>query len=374
MNNSQSQIFIVRNGCTSALEYRSMRDGINKKKLEAALQDILNNHPAVLSGRQMAPGSQDPPRFILLKNEKNQGRNSLDHLFVDQYAKPTLVETKLFENPEAKREVIGQLIDYAANAAASWCNGIARKDAKEFWNKKGKNLDQLIIDELDVENVEKFWSDFESNLMQEKLRLIIAADMLRPEVRRMIEFLNRRLEGIDVMGLELSCFSGGSEDIVLVPTIIGLSQQTLDTKRKQSEEEIRTKFNELPEPLRDRMLNLLDYAVDRGLFNTSNHKSDDIRFNIVNRNDKDSANFAMTIGVNYLYFPIGKRFGFNEDKRRKFLDTLIKIKLLSPVNLEDIPEGKNGVQGRGIQELSEEEFKDFFSGIKSFFGAEEDGR
>jgi hypothetical protein len=42
-------------------------------------------------------------------------RGSFDHLFFDQDAEPTLVAVKRSENTQMRREVVGQMLDYAAN-------------------------------------------------------------------------------------------------------------------------------------------------------------------------------------------------------------------------------------------------------------------
>jgi hypothetical protein len=52
--------------------------------------------------------------------EGGVGRWSLDHLFLDQDAVPTLVEVKRSSDTRIRREVVGQLIDYAANAVVYW--------------------------------------------------------------------------------------------------------------------------------------------------------------------------------------------------------------------------------------------------------------
>jgi hypothetical protein len=43
-------------------------------------------------------------------------RLSLDHLFVDQDSIPTLVECKRSTDTRTRREVVAQMLDYAANA------------------------------------------------------------------------------------------------------------------------------------------------------------------------------------------------------------------------------------------------------------------
>lgn len=45
-------------------------------------------------------------------------RCCLDHLFLDSEGVPTLVEVKRSSDRRIRREVVGQMLDYAANASA----------------------------------------------------------------------------------------------------------------------------------------------------------------------------------------------------------------------------------------------------------------
>jgi hypothetical protein len=47
-------------------------------------------------------------------------RWSVDHLFLDQDAVPTIVEVKRSTDTRIRREVVGQMLDYAANAVVYW--------------------------------------------------------------------------------------------------------------------------------------------------------------------------------------------------------------------------------------------------------------
>jgi hypothetical protein len=87
---------------------------------EAVLQELLANHPKLLAGSQM--NRRNPRRFLLVRREAPvadhegaAGRWSLDHLFLDQDAVPTLVEVKRSSDTRIRREVVGQMLDYAAN-------------------------------------------------------------------------------------------------------------------------------------------------------------------------------------------------------------------------------------------------------------------
>jgi hypothetical protein len=92
---------------------------------EDVLQALLAKFPDLLAGDQLAGG--DPRRWVLVDRESavpdeegGGGRWSVDHLFLDQDAVPTLVEVKRSSDTRIRREVVGQLIDYAANAVVYW--------------------------------------------------------------------------------------------------------------------------------------------------------------------------------------------------------------------------------------------------------------
>src|SRR5690606_38614044 len=104
------EIFLLEDGRAHELPVRTMRQGILGGNLEDALQLLLERFPQVIPGRQIDPGAEDPPRFVLLRREAPLGAWSLDHLLVDQAGVLTLLECKLAQNAESRRDVIGQII------------------------------------------------------------------------------------------------------------------------------------------------------------------------------------------------------------------------------------------------------------------------
>ncbi|MDY0034075.1 MAG: hypothetical protein RBT84_19110, partial [FCB group bacterium] len=92
---------------------------------EALFQKLLANYPDLLAGDQMNPDS--PRKWLLIAREfgvpgEDGGSDhwSLDHLFLDQDGIPTLVEVKRSTDSRIRREVVGQMLDYAANGVAYW--------------------------------------------------------------------------------------------------------------------------------------------------------------------------------------------------------------------------------------------------------------
>ena len=92
---------------------------------EDELQKLIAEHPELLDGEQIRPG--DALRWILITREKGiaassgeGARWSVDHLIVDQDAVPTLAEVKRGSNPEIRRTIVGQILEYAAHASETW--------------------------------------------------------------------------------------------------------------------------------------------------------------------------------------------------------------------------------------------------------------
>src|SRR5713101_6616197 len=92
---------------------------------EDLLQELLAKYPALLAGNQIDPKA--PRKWLFIERESTVpskegggGRWSADHLFLDQDAIPTIVEVKRSSDTRIRREVVGQMLDYAANAVVYW--------------------------------------------------------------------------------------------------------------------------------------------------------------------------------------------------------------------------------------------------------------
>ena len=124
----------------------------------------------------------------------------MDHLFIDQDAIPTFVEVKRSSDTRIRREVVGQMLDYAANAIKYWSIDTIR-DLYEQQNKS-------ICDELDIDEKSEnlFWNNVESNLKEGKIRLLFVADEIPDSLKNIIQFLNNQMVNTEVLGVEIKQF------------------------------------------------------------------------------------------------------------------------------------------------------------------------
>ncbi|WP_087927039.1 hypothetical protein [Streptomyces albireticuli] len=193
---------------------------------EAEFQELLARHPRVLDFGSLSDGQ--PLRLVLVAREmgvptsaENGPTYWLDHLFVDADGVPTLVEVKRANDTRIRREVVGQMLDYAANGARYWPGALLQRSFEETCVADGRSLEEAYGELLGDRSPEDFWSTVEERLAVGQMRLLFVADRIPLELRAIVEFLNRQMRQTDVYAVELTQYRGDGDLRVLVPRIHG---------------------------------------------------------------------------------------------------------------------------------------------------------
>ena len=226
MKNSSGSIYLInQNGGITELKETNYEN-------EDFLQSLIEKYPNILAGDQIDPNN--PRKWILISREMSvpdseNGSNqwSLDHLFSDQDAIPTFIEVKRSTDTRIRREVVAQMLDYAANGSAYWTMDIIRMS----FEKSGSNLDIL---ELPDEELDIYWTKFEENLKNGKIRLMFVADEIPLSLRRIIEFLNTQMENTEVLALEIKQFVAENNVRTFVSHVVGQTIKAMDIKKRIS--------------------------------------------------------------------------------------------------------------------------------------------
>jgi len=205
---------------------------------EQDLQALLAAYPDLIPGDQI--DFENPRRWLLVARElgvpgsdEETGRWSLDHLFLDQDGIPTFVECKRSSDTRSRREVVAQMLDYAANGTSYWKMDSLRQSAAETAQKNGKSLDDEIlklIDPAESSGVDEYWKRVEHNLKSGNVRLIFVADNIPTELRRLVEFLNEQMISAEVLAVEVKQFLGEGQKAI-VPRVIGMTEAARENKR-----------------------------------------------------------------------------------------------------------------------------------------------
>ena len=193
---------------------------------EDLLQNYLAEHPDLLAGDQI--NDAEPRKWLLIRREKSvpdkeggSGRWAVDHLFVDQDGVPTLVEVKRSSDTRIRREVVGQLLEYGANAVAYWPIETIRAEFEQSFEDASTSSQQVIREFLGPDaDEEEFWDRVKTNLQLGRIRLLFVADKVSSELQRIVEYLNEQMRETEVLAVEIRQFEGEGQR-TLVPRVIG---------------------------------------------------------------------------------------------------------------------------------------------------------
>lgn len=208
------------------------------KNEDRELQRILEKNPDLLPGDQIKP--DDPRRWLLLKREMpvpdprtGLDRWSIDFLFADQDAMPTFVECKRCDDTRARREIVGQMLEYAANGHHYWTRDSLREVAAKTVAASGSTLDEAFrrLAPTDEPSIEEYFDAVQRNLREGQLRIVFFLEDSSPELRSIVEFLNRQMEQSEVLLVEARQYSYDGSKIV-VPTLFGYTEQARLVKRQ----------------------------------------------------------------------------------------------------------------------------------------------
>ena len=240
---------------------------------EVILQELLESHADLLAGGQMTP--HDPRRWALIEREQvvpdsaeSAGRWSIDHLFVDQDAVPTLVEVKRSSDTRIRREVVGQMLDYAANGVRYWTLDALRGSFERTQQNAGRDPLEIVRGLADdpAVTIESFFERVSDNLRSGRIRLVFVADVVPDELRRIVEFLNEQMNPAEVFAVEVKQYrADGYPGVVIVPAVIG---RTAATITKQPSSRAAADRTETLERSDDATRTLLDLALNLATSNS----------------------------------------------------------------------------------------------------------
>ncbi len=213
-------------------------------KQEKQLQDLISMFPELLADGLTHPSSGSRSKWLRIKDEfpltDGSGSSlSVDHLYLDQDGIPTLVEDKRSANPENKRLVVAQMLDYASILVTYNVRDIQN----QFRVARVTDTDAELGEFLGERDAESFWKSVQTNLEAGRVRLVFVADEIPLTLRRLIEFLNERLDVEEVIGIEIQRLESGERE-AFVPTVIGRTARAESRKSAEAGKEVPRSFDD----------------------------------------------------------------------------------------------------------------------------------
>ena len=189
---------------------------------ESRLRDLLFDHPEMLPVGEIDPAIG--PLVSVAKELNVPGVGRIDALLADPKGHLVVVECKLWRNPQARREVVGQILDYA-RALARFSYEDLQREISSATGRKGNVLLDLISDAPGALSEAAFVDQVSRNLASGRFLLMVVGDGIAEGTQRIGEYLQGQpglsftFALVEMAQYRLSD-RGGAERLILQPRLL----------------------------------------------------------------------------------------------------------------------------------------------------------
>jgi hypothetical protein len=194
------------------------------------LQELLRLHPNILPLAEIEPIYYPA---VPIGREVTTEVGAIDNLFISHRGYPVLVETKLWRNPEAKREVFAQVLDYGTSIS-KWSyqriDQIARTYVKKYEHQDCNLVSWVESRCGPVEGGPEYFEEVVTrNLRLGRFLTLMVGDRIRQSVVEMLDHIKNKFPhlALDVALVELACYRSnphGNWPLFVAPSIVAKTQ------------------------------------------------------------------------------------------------------------------------------------------------------
>lgn len=186
---------------------------------EAWLRDLIFEHPASI------PVDEIDPSFGVLipvcRELNTRAAGPADALFINALGMPTLVECKLWRNPEARREVVGQILDYA-RVLRKWTYNDLQREAARALKVQGFDLADHVrrAGHPDLDEA-AFVDSVTRNLGAGRILLLVLGDGIREGVEAIADYIQGTTGLHFTFGLvDTRIYDAGDGRLIVQPRVL----------------------------------------------------------------------------------------------------------------------------------------------------------
>jgi hypothetical protein len=193
---------------------------------EAEIQSLIQGHPQCLPIAEIDPLFSNP---VPICTELSTPVGPIDNFMVTATGLPVLVECKLWKNPQARREVVGQILDYA-NALSRWTTSDLQREASRRLKREGNALLDLVRAAGHEVDEAAFNDALSLNLRRGRFLLLIVGDGIREGVEAIAEYLQAHAGLHFTLGLvELPVYLTPDGGKLVVPRVLARTERIVRT-------------------------------------------------------------------------------------------------------------------------------------------------
>ncbi|MXY25831.1 MAG: hypothetical protein F4Y45_15100 [Acidobacteria bacterium] len=188
---------------------------------ESFLQDLLYRYPQTLPIAAIDAAYADP---VPICRELSTRAGRVDALYVNALGRLTLAEFKLWRNPQARREVIGQILDYTKELA-SWRYEDLQREVSKALGTDGNTLYELVSKHEPGLNEADFVDNVTRHLKRGEFLLLIIGDGIREGVENIVDFV-QRYTGLhfNLALVEAALYRDGTDHLVVQPRVLARTE------------------------------------------------------------------------------------------------------------------------------------------------------
>jgi hypothetical protein len=181
---------------------------------EAYIQKLVHEHPACLPIAEIDPMFSGP---VPICTELSTPAGPIDNFMITPSGLPVLVECKLWRNPEARREVVSQILDYAKEFTR-WSSSDVQREVSHRLKRDGNPLLDMVRVVDPAVDEQQFNDALTANLRRGRFLLLIVGEGIREGVEAIAEYLQLHAGLRFSLGLvELPIYAMPSGDHLVAP-------------------------------------------------------------------------------------------------------------------------------------------------------------
>jgi hypothetical protein len=189
------------------------------------LQEFIDRNPACLPLAEIEPGLGT---FRSVCREMPTKVGPIDNLLMSAAGDIAIVETKLWRNHQARRDVLAQVLDYAVSVFGSGYEGFEKmvKRGKFANGSPPQSLYALFSDDAEAETEPVFIDSVSRNLAHGRALIVNVGDGVKSETERLLDGLKNYAQFNFTLALvELCIFRNElTEERIVVPRTIAKTQ------------------------------------------------------------------------------------------------------------------------------------------------------
>ena len=188
---------------------------------EEQLQDLLFRNPGALPIFSIDASYADT---VPICRELSTPAGFVDSLFVNSLGRITLAEFKLWRNPQARGEVIGQILDYTREIA-SWSYEDLQREVSKTLKTKGNVLFDLVRAKAPQTDEAEFVDRVTRHLRRGEFLLLIIGDGIRESAENIVSFV-QKYSGLhfNLALVEAALYGDKDNTVIVQPRVLARTE------------------------------------------------------------------------------------------------------------------------------------------------------